>query len=86
MVLSGFYMVVYSWASIVFSSGDVLRVYSPRETGTFFFPAWILVEIICDGIIDCRQTAFDVAAFHIKDGIFFIIFPIPLVGMSQEGM
>ena len=86
MVLSGFFMVVHSWASIVFSSGDILCVNRPWETDTFFFPVWILVEILCDGIIDCRQTASDVAAFHIKDGIFFIIFPIPLIGMSQEGM
>ena len=53
MVLSGFFMVVYSWASIVFSSGDILCVNKPWKTGEFLFPVWILIEIICDGIMDC---------------------------------
>ena len=72
MVLSGFFIVVYSWASIVFSSGDILCVNRPWETSTSLFPVRIFIKIVCNGVIYCWETAFDVAAFYIKDGIFFI--------------
>ena len=79
-------LIAFSLSSVILSSGDVFWVYKPRETGTFLFPVGVRIEIVCDGLIDCRQTVFDVAAFHIEDGILFVIFPIPVIGMGQEGM
>ena len=86
IVLSCFFVTIFFLGFNYFFQWERFVGLLATGDGYIFFPAWILVEIIRDGIIDCRQTAFDVAAFHIKDGKFFIIFPIPLIGMSQEGM
>ena len=53
MVLSGFFMVVFPWASTVLSSGDILCVNRPWETSTFLFPVRVLTKSLCNRVIDC---------------------------------